>query len=621
MNVTDCSDVTIKIERSDDKEVDANFAGVTTINWNVTDTAGLSTIVKQVVVVTDVTAPECVTIDTLKLVLAADQKEFTSEMVVDSLEKIQNSKSVYTIDACEGNIFGTYVSESVINRYAVDNAGEGELSVNWTFTDSTGNSRTCPQPVIVIDVTQPECPAIALDSFLILTDEMSGADLADSLKALPFPTTNDASAGLLTGRLAEESFASTYVPGEYFVNWIFNDGRTGDVVCPQQIVIESIGKPEIDCDTILPVLDTMVGYNCGVALADVQLKFKQPVATEYNGKIMVEGAEFGVGLTTITWKFEDKYGHAVYCPQNIIVTDTTPGDTSGVCLRSPIYVAANADCQGVLDLPRLVIKNDCDGELVGVARRSDGKAVDAAYPKGQTKVYWTFTDNSGNKSECSQWIYVKDSTAPVYDCSSIVPIVAYLKKNECELPYSQLHWRTPVAKDNCDLLVDAISSDAPSSFPVGSSTFTWTFTDEAGNSSSCPQMVIVNDTIAPDTTGVCPREPVVVNAAADACDALALLPELTVKGDCDGDIVSVPSRADGKSIDATYPLGVNGVMWTFTDANGNSSVCAGTVIVKDVTAPVFAECDNMPDVKLYTPENVICEVPVELIGGHSASFG
>ncbi|MBP3717354.1 MAG: HYR domain-containing protein, partial [Paludibacteraceae bacterium] len=632
LNVTDCSDVTIKVERSDDKEVDANFAGVTTINWNVTDTAGLSTIVKQVVVVTDVTAPECVTIDTLKLVLAADQKEFTSEMVVDSLEKIQNSKSVYTIDACEGNIFGTYVSESVITPYTVDNAGDGELSVNWTFTDSTGNSRTCPQPVIVIDVTQPECPAIALDSFLILTDEMSGTDLADSLKALPLPTTNDASAGLLTGRLAEESFASTYVPGEYVVNWIFNDGRTGDVVCPQQIVIESIGKPEIDCDTILPVLDTMVGYNCGVALADVQLKIKQPVATEYNGKIMVEGvagmgdfaenplpAEFGVGLTTITWKFEDKYGHAVYCPQNIVVTDTTPGDTSGVCLRSPIYVAANADCQGVLDLPRLVIKNDCDGELVGVARRSDGKAVDAVYPKGQTKVYWTFTDNSGNKSECSQWIFVKDSTAPVIDCNSLVTIETYLKKGDCTVPFSQLRWRTPVAKDNCDVLVDATTSDAPDKFPVGSTTFTWTFTDVAGNSSTCPQVVAVYDTISPDLKDVCPREPLVVNAPADLCGSVAELPELKVQGDCDGDIVGVPVRADGLSLDAVYPLGETMVTWTFSDAHGNSSSCQGSVVVKDVTAPVFAECGNMVDLKLYTLKNEECVVSADSLGTHKAT--
>ncbi|MCQ2207691.1 MAG: gliding motility-associated C-terminal domain-containing protein, partial [Paludibacteraceae bacterium] len=627
LNVTDCSDVTITTSRSDNKATDAKFAGITTVTWNVADTAGLTTIVKQVVVVKDTTAPECVTIDTLKLVLAADQGEFSNEMVLDSLIKIQTAKTVVTEDPCEGNIFGEFVTESVIGSYTVANDGDGQLHVNWTFTDTTGNSRTCPQPVIVIDVTQPECPVIELDSFLILADIMPGVDLADSLKALPIPTTTDASAGLLTARLDEENLAATYIPGEYSVNWIFNDGRTGDVACRQQIVIESIGEPEINCDTILPVLDTLAGYNCGVTVA-----LRKPVATEYNGKIMIEGVaglganaelplpdEFRTGITTVTWKFADKYGHTVYCPQNIVITDTTPGDTTDVCLKAPIYIAANDECRGELALPQLVIKNDCDGDLIGVARRSDGKPVDATYPKGQTLVYWTFTDNSGNKSECSQWIYVKDSTAPVFDCKNNMPIVSYLKKDACTVPFSELRWRTPVAKDNCEELVDAKPLDAPAEIPVDSTVFNWIFVDKAGNSTTCPQLVVIHDTIAPDTTGICPAEPVVVNAAADACDAVATLPELKITTDCDGVLVGVPTRKDGKSIDDVYALGENRVTWTFTDKHGNSSYCQGAVVVKDVTAPVFAECGAMPDLKFYTPKNEVCEVPSNLLGGHTAA--
>ena len=45
-----------------------------------------------------------------------------------------------------------------------------------------------------------------------------------------------------------------------------------------------------------------------------------------------------------------------------------------------------------------------------------------------------------------------------------------------------------------------ISSDAPATFPLGTTTVTWTATDAAGNSSSATQQVLVKDTTAPVVT-------------------------------------------------------------------------------------------------------------------------
>jgi hypothetical protein len=48
---------------------------------------------------------------------------------------------------------------------------------------------------------------------------------------------------------------------------------------------------------------------------------------------------------------------------------------------------------------------------------------------------------------------------------------------------------SPIASDNCGVV--SVISNSPSSFPIGTSTVTWTVTDTAGNSANCAQQVTV----------------------------------------------------------------------------------------------------------------------------------
>ncbi len=57
---------------------------------------------------------------------------------------------------------------------------------------------------------------------------------------------------------------------------------------------------------------------------------------------------------------------------------------------------------------------------------------------------------------------------------------------------------TPIVTDNCP--GESYSNDAPSSFPVGTTTVTWTATDAAGNTASCTQTVTVTDDELPVIT-------------------------------------------------------------------------------------------------------------------------
>ena len=83
---------------------------------------------------------------------------------------------------------------------------------------------------------------------------------------------------------------------------------------------------------------------------------------------------------------------------------------------------------------------------------------------------------------------------------------------------------TAVAADDVDPS-PAITNDAPSLFPVGNTTVTWTAVDDAGNRATAQQTVVVVDG-TPEADPVQDQEPL----QEDACD----LPSITKRYDSDG---------------------------------------------------------------------------------------
>jgi len=109
---------------------------------------------------------------------------------------------------------------------------------------------------------------------------------------------------------------------------------------------------------------------------------------------------------------------------------------------------------------------------------------------------------------------------------------------------------------------------------------TWTATDAAGNSSTCMQMVTVEDNEAPSL--MCPAA-VTVDTDPGLCTADAANVSLgapTVTDPCSA--VTITNDAP-----ATYPLGPTMVTWMATDAVGNSSTCMQTVTVEDNELPTI----------------------------------
>jgi streptogramin lyase len=114
------------------------------------------------------------------------------------------------------------------------------------------------------------------------------------------------------------------------------------------------------------------------------------------------------------------------------------------------------------------------------------------------------------------------------------------------------------------------------SFPVGSTTITWTATDAAGNTATCEQTVTVNDTEAPVIT--CPED-ITVSNDQGTCDDDAVVTWTAPTGadNCFGFVVT-STHEPGDA----FPLGTTEVTYTVTDAAGLTAECSFNVTVVNI---------------------------------------
>ena len=224
----------------------------------------------------------------------------------------------------------------------------------------------------------------------------------------------------------------------------------------------------------------------------------------------------------------------------------------------------------------------------------------AIYPLGMTTVTFTATDDSGNSATCTTMVTVEDKTPPEITCPADVTV-------EQESAAGTVVSLTATATDICDA-APVITSDELAIYPLGTTTVTFTATDNAGNTASCTTTVTVVDTIAPDiSVTVSPdtlwppnHKMVDITAAVtvnDICDAAPTVVLTSVTSDepdnaigiGDGNTVNDIQDAEIGAEDYAFKLRaeragtgdgrVYTITYTVTDASGNSASAFATVEV------------------------------------------
>jgi hypothetical protein len=133
---------------------------------------------------------------------------------------------------------------------------------------------------------------------------------------------------------------------------------------------------------------------------------------------------------------------------------------------------------------------------------------------------------------------------------------------------------TATASDNSGSVT--VTNDAPSTFPLGVTTVTWTATDPSGNTATCIQSVTVADDIPPTLT--VPANIVVGNDPGQASAVVTY----TVTASDNAPGVTVACSPPSGSV---FPLGTTTVMCEATDASGNMATASFDVTIVDVEPP------------------------------------
>ena len=271
-------------------------------------------------------------------------------------------------------------------------------------------------------------------------------------------------------------------------------GTTCSVACPDDITVQANTTENNQDGAIVHFSPPTGNAECGPITVDHCNDCFFPVGTTVvNATATGDSCSFTVTVTAAG-------APTITCPPNKDA-DTAANDTS---------------CEATVDAGTPTTTGD---NVTVTGSRSDGRPLSDPYPLGVTTITWTATahDSLGNETgnaSCQQTITVHDKTAPHITCPANK--TSGTDPGSCSATVDP---GTATATDNCDSspTVTGTRSDGQvltAPYPKGTTTITWTATDDSGNSSSCTQTITVNDTEAPTIT--CPAS-ITTNTEPGTC--------------------------------------------------------------------------------------------------------
>ncbi|MFQ5447585.1 MAG: HYR domain-containing protein, partial [Saprospiraceae bacterium] len=279
---------------------------------------------------------------------------------------------------------------------------------------------------------------------------------------------------------------------------VFNTCTNMVSVDTQQILFEDITPPTMICPGSL-------SYPTAPGQCDTTITLPIPTVIEdcsgYYITVSTPGAGAGLtlfdipkGVYTTTYTATDSCGNFSTCQTQLsIVDDETP---AAVC--DGYKTLTLPSITGTATLPAAIFDagshDNCS--LVGFSVSRDGN------PFGPT-VDFDCTDvgdsvmvilhvyelvNPSSFTDCMNWVVVQDKTAPIFtNCPDPVTI-------DCGTDYSDLSvFGLPALIDNCGYTLTGDSSITINNCGVGTIERNWTAVDPSGNSSSCSQIITVDN--------------------------------------------------------------------------------------------------------------------------------
>lgn len=310
---------------------------------------------------------------------------------------------------------------------------------------------------------------------------------------------------------------------------------------------------------------------------------------------------FPIGETIITWTVIDNSDNSTTALQKVLVRDLQfPQITAPAAITQ--NVASGTCSVSGLQLGSPIVTDNCDN--VSVSHNAPQN-----FPVGFTQVTWTAVDASGNSSIATQDITIMDIEKPVITAPA--GIIISTSPGACIATTYNLG--IAQATDNCSTVT--ISNNAPSQFPIGNTSVTWTATDASGNTATATQLVTVRDLENPVITA---PSNLLINTNNNSCVATGVNLGTPVTTDNCG-VKTISHNAP-----ATFPKGITTVTWTVADHAGNITTASQIVTVQDKQAPVAPVLQNITWGCTYTVPTPVaadnCDTPIAGVPNRSSTF-
>ncbi|MFM8659406.1 MAG: HYR domain-containing protein, partial [Candidatus Nitrosotenuis sp.] len=421
--------------------------GEHTVTWTATDESGNTSTVTQKITIVDTTKPT--------ITIPADVTQ-------EATSKLENAVKLDAPSVID-NVEVESITSDAPALFPV-----GVTMVTWTATDSSGLVSTISQKITIVDTTKPEIHVF--DVTMEATSE--GKNSVDF-------------GNILTNDLVEVVSVANDSP-DYFklgvttVTWTAKDAAGNTATATQTITVQDTTKPTISAPEDV-IFEATSSNN--------DVKLGKPVSSDTVSDVDVTNdapESFPLGETTVTWTATDSSGNISTATQKITVQDTTKPT-----ITAPADITQEATSAYDNDVALGDAKSD---DAVSIA--SVENDAPESFPLGDTTVTWTATDSSGNISTATQKITIIDTTKPIITAPADITQEATSKLE------NKIALETPSSSDNVG--VDSITSDAPESFPVGTSIVTWTAKDSSGNTESVSQKITLVDTVPPKFAKLAP---------------------------------------------------------------------------------------------------------------------
>ncbi|MDC8002662.1 HYR domain-containing protein [Aureisphaera galaxeae] len=279
----------------------------------------------------------------------------------------------------------------------------------------------------------------------------------------------------------------------------------------------------------------------------------------------------------VTLTIDDGNGNTDSCIANVTVVDNVVPTFLVMNITKTLDAMGNAFVEAS-ELYTAEAVDNCNGGQVLRYRVEPSQFNCSDIVSNPNPVVVTAIDVFGNETSQTAFVTLQDTTAPQNLCANIT----------VTLDANGMATITPAdilgaSEDPCGIDVQSIDVSTFDCSNIGVNNVVLTLTDPYGNTSTCTAQVTVQDTTDPN----------------------AICQDITVQLDASGNATITASQLDNGSNDACgiasvvaditsfscSDIGVNDVVLTVTDTNGNIATCTAQVTVEDAMNPTAMASD------------------------------